>query len=201
MKNKLNIIEITTYLINFINNDNKINTVFYLLDSNSYINNNFNNYDFVHENQIEWYKEKVTEIWKNIPSMMFLHIPLPETKEAIEKYLDNRINLPKSNPEYNALFLSTRNKRLSKRRVQDIIKTELNTLLDNKSQGYHTHTLRHTSATLLYNENDIDIRIIKEMLGHSSLASTEIYTQVSNKKLKEFMQNFSILDIEKEKEK
>ena len=79
--------------------------------------------------------------------------------------------------------------------------TELNTLLDNKSQGYHTHTLRHTSATLLYNENDIDIRIIKEMLGHSSLASTEIYTQVSNKKLKEFMQNFSILDIEKEKEK
>ena len=62
MKNKLNIIEITTYLINFINNDNKINTVFYLLDSNSYINNNFNNYDFVHENQIDWYKEKVTEI-------------------------------------------------------------------------------------------------------------------------------------------
>ena len=62
MKNKLNIIEITTYLINFINNDNKINTVFYILDSNSYINNNFNNYDFVHENQIEWYKEKVTEI-------------------------------------------------------------------------------------------------------------------------------------------
>ena len=123
------------------------------------------------------------------------------TKEAIEKYLDNRINLPKSNPEYNALFLSTRNKRLSKRRVQDIIKTELNTLLDNKSKGYHAHTLRHTSATLLYNENDIDIRIIKEMLGHSSLASTEIYTQVSNKKLKEFMQNFSILDIEKEKEK
>lgn len=56
MKNKLNIIEIITYLINFINNDNKINTVFYLLDSNSYINNNFNNYDFVHENQIEWYK-------------------------------------------------------------------------------------------------------------------------------------------------
>lgn len=89
MKNKLNIIEITTYLINFINNDNKINTVFYLLDSNSYINNNFNNYDFVHENQVEWYKEKVTEIGENIPSMMFLHIPLSETKEAIEKYKNN----------------------------------------------------------------------------------------------------------------
>ena len=47
------------------------------------------------------------------------------------------------------------------------------------------------------NENDIDIRIIQSMLGHSSLASTEIYAHVSNKKLKEFMQNFSILDIKK----
>ena len=119
------------------------------------------------------------------------------TKEAIEKYLNVRTNLPKSNPDYNALFLSERNKRISKRMVQTIIGTELNTLFDNNSQGYHTHTLRHTSATLLYNENDIDIRIIQSMLGHSSLASTEIYTHVSNKKLKEFMQNFSILDIKK----
>ena len=119
------------------------------------------------------------------------------TKEAIEKYLNVRTNLPKSNPDYNALFLSERNKRISKRMVQTIIGTELNTLFDNNSQGYHTHTLRHTSATLLYNENDIDIRIIQSMLGHSSLASTEIYAHVSNKKLKEFMQNFSILDIKK----
>lgn len=122
------------------------------------------------------------------------------TKEALKKYLKERTNLPKSNPEYNALFLSSRNKRISKRTVQEIIKMELNTLFDNNSQGYHTHSLRHTSATLLYNENDIDIRIIQAMLGHSSLSSTEIYTQVSNKKLKEFMQNFSILDIKKEKE-
>lgn len=109
MKNKLNIIEITTYLINFINNDNKINTVFYLLDSNSYINNNFNNYDFVHENQIEWYKEKVTEIWKNIPSMMFLHIPLPETKEAIEKYKNNSKDVKYYFGEVNESVCTTKN--------------------------------------------------------------------------------------------
>lgn len=109
MKNKLNIIEITTYLINFINNDNKINTVFYLLDSNSYINNNFNNYDFVHENQIEWYKEKVTEIWKNIPSMMFLHIPLLETKEAIEKYKNNSKDVKYYFGEVNESVCTTKN--------------------------------------------------------------------------------------------
>lgn len=109
MKNKLNIIEITTYLINFINNDNKINIVFYLLDSNSYINNNFNNYDFVHENQIEWYKEKVTEIWKNIPSMMFLHIPLPETKEAIEKYKNNSKDVKYYFGEVNESVCTTKN--------------------------------------------------------------------------------------------
>ena len=123
------------------------------------------------------------------------------TKEAIEKYLEVRPNLTKSNPDYNALFLSERKKRISKRMVQTIIETELNILFEKKRQGYHTHTLRHSSATLLYNENDIDIRTIQEMLGHSSLASTEIYTHISNKKLKEFMQNFSILDIMKEKEK
>ena len=119
------------------------------------------------------------------------------TKEAIEEYLEVRTNLPKSNPDYNALFLSERNKRISKRMVQTIIETEFKIIFEKKQQGYHTHTLRHTSATLLYNENAIDIRTIQEMLGHSNLASTEIYTHISNKKLKEFMQNFSILDIGK----
>ena len=109
MKNKLNIIEITTYLINFINNDNKINTVIYLLDSNSYINNNFNNYDFVHENQVEWYKEKVTEIDENIPSMMFLHIPLSETKEAIEKYKNNSKDVKYYFGEVNESVCTTKN--------------------------------------------------------------------------------------------
>ena len=96
--------------------------------------------------------------------------------------MEVRPNLTKSNPDYNALFLSERKKRISKRMVQTIIETELNILFEKKRQGYHTHTLRHSSATLLYNENDIDIRTIQEMLGHSSLASTEIYTHISNKK-------------------
>lgn len=96
-------------IIELINNDNKINTVFYLLDSNSYINNNFNNYDFVHENQVEWYKEKVTEIGENVPSMMFLHIPLPETKEAIEKYKNNSKDVKYYFGEVNESVCTTKN--------------------------------------------------------------------------------------------
>lgn len=96
-------------VIELINNDNKINTVFYLLDSNSYINNNFNNYDFIHKNQVEWYKEKVTEIGSNIPSMMFLHIPLPETKEAIEKYKNNSKDVKYYYREVNEDVCATKN--------------------------------------------------------------------------------------------
>lgn len=68
---------------------------------------------------------------------------------------------------------------------------------EKKSEDYHTHTLRHTGATLMYNETDADILIIKVILGHESLESTQLYTQVSNKKLKELMQKFNVLDLKR----
>lgn len=96
-------------IIELINNDNKINTVFYLIDSNSYINNNFSNYDFIHESQVEWYKNKVNEIGKNIPSMIFTHIPLPETKEAIELYKNNSSDVKYYFGEINEEVCTTKN--------------------------------------------------------------------------------------------
>lgn len=112
--------------------------------------------------------------------------------EAILLYLEVRPNISKSNPDFNALFLSNRNKRISQRMVQTIIKAELKEVFEEESKEYHTHSLRHSSVSLLYNENDIDIFVIKEILGHSSLEATQIYTHVSNKKLKQFMENFSV---------
>ena len=47
----------------------------------------------------------------------------------------------------------------------------------------------------MYDENNTDILIIKEILGHKSINSTEIYTHVANKKVKELMLNFNILDL------
>lgn len=119
------------------------------------------------------------------------------TKESIEKYLEIRPNLSKKNMDYNALFLSERNKRISRRSVQNLI-TEV--LKKNQKGELHTHSLRHTSATLLYNENNTDIMLIKEILGHESILSTEIYTHISDKKLKEIMENCSISNILEKKE-
>ena len=115
--------------------------------------------------------------------------------EAISEYLKVRPNLNKAYPDCNALFLSNRKQRISKRNVQDIIKKELNNTFTDSEDKYHTHTLRHTGATLMYDENNTNILIIKEILGHKSICSTEIYTHVANKRLKEIMQNFNVLDL------
>ena len=73
--------------------------------------------------------------------------------EAIETYLEVRPQIGKDNIDYNALFLSSRNKRISQRAVQVIIKNELNELFkdadEREKKKYHTHSLRHTSPTLL----------------------------------------------------
>lgn len=117
------------------------------------------------------------------------------TFEAITEYLKVRPPLGKDNIDYNALFISGRNKRISRRTVQNIIEEELCMTFDEPKKGFHTHTLRHTGATLMYNENDTDIFILKIILGHKSLAATEIYTHVSAKKLKYIMENCTISSI------
>lgn len=117
--------------------------------------------------------------------------------EAINSYLLVRPNLGKDTKDYKALFISNQNNRISNRAVQTIIKDELLTLLNENpyKDKYHTHTLRHTSATLLYNEKDVNIFVLKRILGHECLKSTEIYTHVSDKKLKYIMENCTISSI------
>lgn len=115
--------------------------------------------------------------------------------EAIRMYLEIRPTLDKTDINHNALFLSERKKRISKRNVQIIIGNELEKAFKGNKKELHTHSLRHTGATLLYNENNLSILIIQKILGHKSLASTEIYTHISNQKLKEIMNNCTISSI------
>ena len=49
--------------------------------------------------------------------------------------------------------------------------------------GFSPHKLRHTAATLMYQHGNVDIRVLKELLGHANLGTTEIYTHVSNEQL------------------
>ncbi len=109
-------------------------------------------------------------------------------REAIDKYLTIRNTMVVRHPEdKNALFLSRQGRRISPRRVEQIVTERLKAAgLD--GLGYSTHKLRHTFATLLYEYGDVDINILKEILGHVNLSTTEIYTHVSNHQIRDAMQ-------------
>lgn len=82
-----------------------------------------------------------------------------------------------------ALFISRQNKRLSRESVQKLVQKYLEKIGLN-SQGYSCHKLRHTAATLMYQHGEVDIRVLKDVLGHENLGTTQIYTHISNEQLK-----------------
>ncbi len=84
----------------------------------------------------------------------------------------------------NALFISRNNNRISPKTVQAIVYKYLEKIgLD--AQGYSCHKLRHTAATLMYQQGGVDIRVLKEILGHENLGTTEIYTHLGSEQLEE----------------
>ena len=52
-------------------------------------------------------------------------------------------------------------------------------------QGYSVHKLRHTAATLMYQHGNVDVRVLKDILGHQNLGTTEIYTHLSSKQMED----------------
>ena len=102
-------------------------------------------------------------------------------KDAIETYLNSRGSGWSSKPN-TPLFTSQNDKRISARTVQQRLRQYLQSILGGKN-GASPHTLRHTFGTHLL-DNDADIRSIQELLGHSSISSTQIYTKVNPQKIK-----------------
>ncbi len=96
-----------------------------------------------------------------------------------------------------ALFLSKRGKRISNRRVQQIVEQALKSCgLDNI--GLSVHKLRHTAATLMY-QNGVDVRVLKDVLGHENLNTTQIYTHVSNSQMENAMKQNPLSDVKPKK--
>lgn len=83
-----------------------------------------------------------------------------------------------------ALFISTRKKRISNRAVQSTIEKYLNKAGFDTSL-YSTHKLRHTAATLMYKYGNVDIRALKDILGHTNISTTQIYTHLDDEDLKD----------------
>ena len=104
-------------------------------------------------------------------------------KTAIKRYLEVRPHEGLTAESKNALFISRNHKRISPRTVEHIVTSYIKKAgLDGK--GLSTHKLRHTAATLMYQHGHVDIRVLKDILGHANLGTTQIYTHVSDTQIK-----------------
>jgi len=107
-------------------------------------------------------------------------------REAIDDYLAVRDNEKIIPEDKNALFISRDNRRISVRGVQKMVDKKLSAAgLD--ASRYSPHKLRHTAATLML-KNGVDTRALQEVLGHSNLNTTQIYTHIDNAALHEAAQ-------------
>ena len=101
---------------------------------------------------------------------------------ALRRYEPKRAEIPAASPEdRRALFISERGARLSRRQIQNVMKAYLEQAADDA--GLSTHSLRHSFATHLLDAG-ADLLAVKELLGHASLSTTQIYTHTSKDRLK-----------------
>lgn len=93
----------------------------------------------------------------------------------------------------NALFISRQKNRISPKTVQYIVKKYLGDI-GIGGAGYSVHKLRHTAATLMY-QNGVDIRVLKDVLGHENLGTTQIYTHLSSKLMEDAVRSNPLANV------
>ncbi|MHB1048887.1 MAG: tyrosine recombinase [Bacteroidota bacterium] len=115
-------------------------------------------------------------------------IPLTKkSKEAIRRYYHYRKEIPKQTPLVDQIvFLTEKGKKMYPQRVYSIVQHYLKEVAEVQQKS--PHVLRHSFATHLL-DNGADILAVKEMLGHESLSTTQIYTHVTVDRLKKIYKN------------
>ncbi|SEE04550.1 integrase/recombinase XerC [Arthrobacter alpinus] len=103
-------------------------------------------------------------------------------EEALGRWLDRGRNALIQSQSGSALFLGKRGGRIDQRTVRSVVDKLFALLGDTSATG--PHTLRHSAATHLL-DGGADLRSVQEILGHSSLATTQLYTHVSVERLRE----------------
>lgn len=121
-------------------------------------------------------------------------------KEALAAYVRERLSESDSEIKTDALFLSSRNQRISVKTVQWMVYKYLD-LAGLGSRHFSVHKLRHTAATLMYQSGNVDVRVLKDILGHEQLNTTQIYTHVSNRNMEQAMSENPLSKVGKDKPK
>lgn len=104
------------------------------------------------------------------------------SKSALRDYLEERLDPTTSVKDSEALFISRLGTRISTKTVQWMVYKYLD-LAGLGAKGLSTHKLRHTAATLMYQSGNVDIRVLKDILGHEQLNTTQIYTHVIDRNI------------------
>lgn len=118
-------------------------------------------------------------------------------RTALMEYLRERLDGTPEKMRQKALFLSSRNERISNKTVQWMVYKYLD------AAGLHTpgmsvHKLRHTAATLMYQTGKVDVRVLKEILGHEQLNTTQIYTHVTNRNMEDAINHNPLAELNPE---
>lgn len=119
-------------------------------------------------------------------------------EDAIRAYLSVRPIEGIEAKDRNALFISRNHRRISNKTVQHIVKQYLERA-GLGGQGFSTHKLRHTAATLMYQHGNVDIRVLKDILGHANLGTTQIYTHVSSPQIQHAIESNPLAGVKSKK--
>ena len=107
----------------------------------------------------------------------------PKAVAELRQYLRSaRVSLFGSHKRENALFVNHRGERLTRQWVWNILKNYSKKA--NIDEGITPHTLRHSFATHLL-QNGASLRHVQELLGHSSISTTQVYTHLTNHHLRQ----------------
>ncbi|MCM3631784.1 tyrosine-type recombinase/integrase [Paenibacillus camelliae] len=154
----------------------------------------------VHRLNISNYDEEKATITVLGKGRKWNEIPLaPEVNQYMKRVVQQRIQPYR--PQDEAFFISQKGRRLSIRQIQKIISEMFKQLKAEHAelQGLQLscHKLRHSFATLML-RNQVDIRVVKELMGHSSIDTTMIYTHIHDEEKKHAVASIRMPDLQTE---
>ena len=117
-------------------------------------------------------------------------------KSALRRYLPTRPQEGLKADDRDAVFISRNKRRINQRSVELMLEKYLK-ICGLEGKGYSIHKLRHTAATLMY-QNDVDVLQLKEILGHENLSTTQIYTHVLDEQLRAAMEQNPLANVRAE---